>query len=66
MTVMEQLAKLEKQFSPEQAKTLMDVIEQQTVTRDFLEGKLHEMRNQVLFGTLVIAGLVLGIAKLWI
>jgi hypothetical protein len=73
MTVMEQLAKLEKEFSAEQAKALMDVIEQQTVTRDYLKGELQEVktfiaevRNQMLLGTLVIASIALGIAKLWI
>lgn len=66
MTVMEQLAKLEKQFSPEQAKVLMDVIEQQTVTRDYLDSKLQELRNQMLGGTVLVAGLALGIAKLWV
>jgi len=38
---MEQLAKLEKEFSPEQAKVLMDVIEQQTVTREYLRSELQ-------------------------
>jgi hypothetical protein len=66
MTVMEQLARLEKQFSPEQAKALMDVIEQQTVTRDFLKGELQELRNQLVLAMLVVAGLGLGIAKVWI
>lgn len=73
MTVMEQLAKLEKEFSPEQAKVLMDVIEQQTVTRDYLKGELHELktyvaevRNQLLIAMIVVASAALGIAKIWI
>jgi hypothetical protein len=66
MTVMEQLAKLEKEFSAEQAKALMDVIEQQTVTRDYLKGELQEMRNQLVVAMLVVAGLGLGIAKVWV
>jgi hypothetical protein len=84
MTVMEQLAKLEKEFSPEQAKVLMDVIEQQTVTREYLRSELQivnsdlkgeiqslktyatELRNQVVLALLVITGVALGIAKVWL
>lgn len=47
MTVMEQLAKLEKEFSPEQAKVLMDVIEQQTVTREYLRSELQIVNSDL-------------------
>ena len=66
MTVMEQLAKLETKFSPEQAKVLMDVIEQQTVSRDYLKGELQELRNQLVMAMLVVTGVALGLAKLFL
>jgi hypothetical protein len=64
MTVMEQLAQLEKQFTPEQAKVILDVIEKQTVTREYLKGELQELRNQLFFSMLAVAGVSLTIAKL--
>lgn len=47
MTVMEQLAKLEKEFSPDQARILMDVIETQTLTKDYFDTRLDSFDTKL-------------------
>ena len=64
MTAMEQLAKLEKQFSPEQARAIMDVIETQAITRDYLDARLEAMEKRLLIWGVSIAGTIVVLTTL--